>query len=130
MRLTHQIQLSYGVKLFLGSLSKEIAVQPSVYRKWKCLKFKISPVSAVPPACMHVCNCVVVGADMKIAKSATRMGADKGYGQPLIPGCHVIVHCFDISGPKGLNSISLLSPVLVFLGIEIHTFGILALRAC
>ena len=48
-------------------------MQPSVYRKWKCLKFKISHVSAVPPAC----TCVVVGADMEITKSATRIGAVK-----------------------------------------------------
>ena len=70
VRLTRRTQSSYGVNLFLGPLCKEIAMQPSVYRKRKSVKFKISPVSAVPPAC----NCVVVGADMKITKSATGIG--------------------------------------------------------
>ena len=39
-------------------------------QEMEVLKVRISPVSAVPPAC----KCVVVGADMKITKSATRVG--------------------------------------------------------
>ena len=67
-------------------------------------------MSAIRPACMHACNCVVVEADMKTAKGATRMGAVRVKASHLYLDATLlyivlIFHC----RLEGLNSISSLS---------------------